>query len=182
MIIISWNVRSLNNGPRQKVVRELVRSQSPDVLFLQETKLSVECMMGLVPKLWKNGQFQCIGAQGFSRGVACFWNPQKIQPLWWLSFKSSLSMVAQCPKSGEFVLFSNVYAPIEFQGKLLLWTHICFVRSLFSYHPWIIAGDFNAITELAEKLGGIARLEPSTLLFQENISALNLVDIKPSNG
>ena len=34
MIVISWNVRGLNNGPRQKVVQELVKSHSPDVLFL----------------------------------------------------------------------------------------------------------------------------------------------------
>ena len=75
MIIISWNARGLNNVPRQNVVRELVRSHSPDVLFLQETKVSVECMMSIAPKLWKNGQCQCIGAQGSSGGVACLWNP-----------------------------------------------------------------------------------------------------------
>lgn len=66
MIIISWNVRGLNSSPRQKVVRELVRNHSPDVLFLQETKVSVECLMSMAPKLWRNGQCQCIGAQGSS--------------------------------------------------------------------------------------------------------------------
>ena len=34
MIVISWNVRGLNNGPRQKVVHELIRRQGPDVIFL----------------------------------------------------------------------------------------------------------------------------------------------------
>lgn len=43
-------------------------------------------------------------------------------------------------------------------------------------------GDFNAISKLTEKRGGIARLEPSALLLCDNIDALNLVDIKPSNG
>ena len=49
-------------------------------------------------------------------------------------------------------------------------------------HPWIMAGDFNAICELAEKQGGTGRLEPSALLLQDNINSLNLVDIKPING
>ena len=151
MIIISWNVRGLNSGPRQKAVQELVRSHSPDVLFLQETKVSVECMLSIAPKLWKNGQCQCVGAQGSSGGMACFWNPQKIQPLCWISFRSSLSMIALCPESGESVLFSNVYAPIEFQGKLLTWNNIHFVHSLYPYLPWIIAGDFNAILDLSKK-------------------------------
>ena len=56
MIIISWNARGLNSGPRQKVVRELVRNHSPDVLFIQETKVSVECMMSMVPNIWRSGQ------------------------------------------------------------------------------------------------------------------------------
>ena len=71
MIVISWNVRGLNSGPRQKVFWELVRSHSPDVIFLQETKVSVECMMSIASKLWRNGLCQCIGAHGSSRGVAC---------------------------------------------------------------------------------------------------------------
>ena len=36
--------------------------------------------------------------------------------------------------------------------------------------------------DLTEKRGGNARLEPSSTFLRYNISALNLVDIKPSNG
>lgn len=182
MIVFSWNVRGLNSGSRQKVVRALIRSHSPDVLFLQETKLSVECMLGLVPKLWGSGECQCIGAHGSDGGVACIWNPRKVRPLWWMSFKSSLSMSASCFETGESILFSNLYGPIELQGKQILWSHIRFVRSMAPYLSWILAGDFNAISELAEKWGGIARLEAFALLLQDNIAALNLVDIKPTNG
>ncbi|XP_059066340.1 uncharacterized protein LOC131061549 [Cryptomeria japonica] len=53
---------------------------------------------------------------------------------------------------------------------------------LFPYLPWIVAGDFNAILDLTEKRGGNTRLDPSSFLLRDNISALNLVDIKPSNG
>lgn len=47
---------------------------------------------------------------------------------------------------------------------------------------WILAGDFNAISDLTEKRGGISRLEAFVLLLQDNIATLNLVDIKPTNG
>ena len=60
-------------------------------------------------------------------------------------------MVSLCPKAGEYVLFSNVYAPIEFQGKHLVWNNIHFVLSLFPYFPWIIVGDFNPILDVMEK-------------------------------
>ena len=51
MIILSWNVRGLNNIPRQKVVRRLIDSQSPDVIFIQETKLSIDELDSCGPKL-----------------------------------------------------------------------------------------------------------------------------------
>ena len=156
MIILSWNVRGLNSGPRQKVVHELVRRHSPDILFLQETKLSVDGMQGLKTRLWSNGECQCIGAHG----LACLWNPRKIQPLWWISSKSSLSMTTTCLETGEAILYSNIYVPTNFQGKQVLWSHIRLIRSMFLFHPWILVRDFNAICELAEKRGGHGRLEP----------------------
>jgi exonuclease III len=182
MIVLSWNVRGLNSGPRQKAVRELIRRQSPDVVFLQETKLSVENMQGLISKLWRNGDSQSIGAHGASGGLVCLWNPRRVQPLWWISSRSSMSMIATCLETGEVILFSNIYAPIDFQGKQFLWSHIRLVRSMMPFYPWIMAGDFNAICELDEKSGGIGRLEPSALLLRDNINSLNLVDIKPNNG
>jgi exonuclease III len=39
--IIMWNVRGLNSCPRHDVVRELVASERPHLICLQETKLNV---------------------------------------------------------------------------------------------------------------------------------------------
>ena len=82
MIILSWNVRGLNNIPRQKVVHRLIDSHSPDVIFIQETKLSVDELDSCGPKLWPHGSWQGVGAQGSSGGLACLWNPKKVSPLW----------------------------------------------------------------------------------------------------
>ena len=135
MIVLSWNVRGLNSGPRQKVVWELIRRQSLDVVFLQETKLSVENMQGLIPKLWRNGDSQSIGAHGASGGLVCLWNPRRIQPLWWISSRSSMSMIATCLETREVILFSNIYAPTNLHGKQFLWTHIRLVRSMMPFYP-----------------------------------------------
>ena len=91
-------------------------------------------------------------------------------------------MIASYLVTGEVILLSNIYAPIDFQGKQVLWSHIRMIHTMFPFHPWILTGDFNAICELAKKRGGTRRLEPSALLLQDNINSLNLVDIKPING
>ncbi|XP_059077196.1 uncharacterized protein LOC131876295 [Cryptomeria japonica] len=100
----------------QKAVRRLIESQSPDVVFIQETKLSVD---GL----------------------------------------------ASCALR-----------------KSSLWAHIQFIRALDPFLPWIMAGDFNAVTCLDEKRGGLARLDPSANLLRNMIGSLNLIDVKPTNG
>ena len=51
MIVLSWNVRGLNNIPRQKVVRRLIESQSPDLVFIQETKLSLDALANCVARI-----------------------------------------------------------------------------------------------------------------------------------
>lgn len=67
-------------------------------------------------------------------------------------------------------------------GKSLMWSHITFVRSLDPFLPWIVAGDFNVVTSLEEKRGGISRLGPSSSMLRDNISHLNLIDVKPGSG
>ena len=57
---------------------------------------------------------------------------------------------------GERCLFSNIYSPSDLVSKSLMWSHIIFVRSLDPFLPWIVVGDFNAITNLEEKRGGIS--------------------------
>jgi exonuclease III len=47
---------------------------------------------------------------------------------------------------------------------------------------WIIGGDFNIITSLAEKKGGIPRLDMEADLFKETIYNLHLVDWETENG
>ena len=71
MIILSWNVRGLNRIPRQKVVHRLIDSHSPDVIFIQETKLLVDELDSCGPKSWPHGRWQGVGAQGSSGVLTC---------------------------------------------------------------------------------------------------------------
>lgn len=182
MIVLSWNVRGLNSIPRQKAIRDLIKSHSPEVVFIQETKLPIDRMHDTAAKIWPRCLCQCIGAQGCSGGLALLWDPRKLVPLWWVSSKSAISLVATCCVTGEILLFTNVYAPIDFIGKNLLWSHIGYVRSLAPLFPWILAGDFNAVLSLEEKRGGNPKLDPSAGLLRSNIESLRVVDITPSNG
>jgi exonuclease III len=38
MKIITWNIRGLNGRSKQRILRNCVKSEDPDILLLQETK------------------------------------------------------------------------------------------------------------------------------------------------
>lgn len=109
------------------------------------------------------------------------WNPLKISPQWWFSSRSSILGVASSLEIGEVIMFSNFYALTDFFGKAKLWAHIRYIQSLAPFHPWILASDLNSIVNLEEKRG-VEILEPSSILIRDNMSFMNLVDIKSSNG
>ncbi|XP_059068224.1 uncharacterized protein LOC131858791 [Cryptomeria japonica] len=139
-------------------------------------------MLQYSSRIWYFGLCQCIGSHGNSGGLALFWDPRKIVPLWWISNHSSISMVASALDSGETILISNVYAPLDIRCKTQLWAHLQFVRSCPPYLPWILGGDFNYVLSLEEKRGGLPRLGSSSDLFRAQVDLLALVDVKPSNG
>ena len=91
-------------------------------------------------------------------------------------------MVASCLATRERCLLSSIYAPTNILGNSNLWAHISYIRALDLFLPWILAGDFNSITSLDEKCGGIPRLDPSANLFRDMIDSLKLIDVKPNNG
>lgn len=55
-------------------------------------------------------------------------------------------------------------------------------RRLYQGMPWIIGGDFNMITTLAEKRGGLRKIEPDMEVFRYMISEQRMVDIQTING
>jgi len=49
MKIISWNIRGLNGRSKQKMLRDLILAEKPDIVLLQETKCTSEDIDGLLP-------------------------------------------------------------------------------------------------------------------------------------
>lgn len=91
-------------------------------------------------------------------------------------------MVTSYFETRERCIFPNIYAPIDLPGKSHLWSHINLVRSLDPFIPLILVGDFNDVTSLEEKCGGLVKLDLASNLLRDNICFLNLIDVKPTNG
>jgi exonuclease III len=56
MKIISWNIRGLNGHSKQRLLREIIIAEQPDIMLLQETKCATEEMDRVLSCCWKQGK------------------------------------------------------------------------------------------------------------------------------
>jgi hypothetical protein len=77
---------------------------------------------------------------------------------------------------------TSVYGPNIPQQKQQFLEEIHYTSTLVDVACWIVGGDFNMITSLSEKNGGLRRLEKDSLSFCQTIQDLKLVDLETNNG
>ena len=70
MNIISWNVIGLNGPSKQRMLKQKLQKEKLVVIFIQETKSSIESLVGLMTRIWKEIQSIFIDAQGAARGIS----------------------------------------------------------------------------------------------------------------
>jgi len=83
--------------------------------------------------------------------------------------------------SGSF-LYINIYSPHKLEDKIIFLNAL---TRLINKHPrskCILGGDFNMITTLMEKKGGLRKLNKDAEAFTGFIETVKLIDIHPKSG
>jgi len=182
MKVLSWNARGLNSQTKQHLLKKKVQKEQPDIVFVQETKYSSNTIVNISKKLGKRMEYFEIESNGWEGDLVILWNPQVIQLLSFEVAKSYIAIEVQVVGNLETYLCTNVYGPQKQEVKLL------FLRSLFNLklrYPQekaIFGGDFNMITSLTEKRGGIIKLNRDSEAFLDFIRSFNLIDVFPKSS
>ena len=79
------------------------------------------------------------------------------------------------------ILCTNVYGPQFLEEKRIMLLDLEDLKACSSNLHWILAGDFNIITSLAEKKGGTKRLDRDAEELSTLIDTTEMVDIKTNN-
>ena len=64
MKLISWNIRGCSNPKKWKTIKKKIKQENLDILFLQETKCSLEGLEKIRDKIWKGSQLMALDATG----------------------------------------------------------------------------------------------------------------------
>ena len=64
MKLISWNIRGCSNPKKWKTINKIIKQENPDILFLQETKCSLEGLEKIRDKIYKGSKLMALDATG----------------------------------------------------------------------------------------------------------------------
>jgi exonuclease III len=182
MKTISWNIRGLNGRSKQRIIRECIKTEHPDILLLQETKCAGQEADNIFRSSWRDGEFIHLDSVGAAGGLALMWNPQTVTLLYPFSTRHTLTAYFKSLVSSEEGAITNVYGPNSIHEKENFLQSLQHIQASICTQHWIVGGDFNMILTLEEKSGGLKRLEPDSGRFKALIEQLNLVDMETRNG
>jgi len=109
-------------------------------------------------------------AIGSAGGLAILWNTEEVQFEDWVSLPRILSCKFRNIGSREWVLLTGVYGPHLTRERRSFLQKVGTIQSLFPDLPWIVGGDFNMITTLEEKRGGLRRTDLDMEAFGDMIA------------
>jgi len=182
MKMISWNLRGLNSPGKLRILKNMIKTEKPQMCFLQETKCNSITLGNILTKAWPGCRSVAVDASGASGGLVIAWNSQEVT----LSdFHASHHLIqAEFHIRGTNIHgnLSNVYFPQDTGRKIALLETIETLNGNRRFSLWVIEGDFNMITQIKEKKGGRARLEPEAASFKDFIQSTSLIDMPFCNG
>ncbi|XP_062080463.1 uncharacterized protein LOC133785228 [Humulus lupulus] len=175
--ILSWNVRGINKREKQKSLSSFcfVKKIGPGALL--ETKLRGN-------KIEKMMQSFFIGWNYFTRAASegrllLIWQQNLVSVEVLKETDQLLHVCVKGLRTNKLFCVTFVYGRNSIEERVPLWSDLSSL--CFPATPWLLAGDFNAVFEGTDRIGGrtITSLE---LADSQNWRALGLVDELRARG
>ncbi|XP_041001573.1 uncharacterized protein LOC121247264 [Juglans microcarpa x Juglans regia] len=173
MKTICWNSHGLGNPLEIRALRDLITRKGLDLLFLQETKLTVRGMEACKFKLGFTNCFS-IDSVGRSGGLSLIWNSDLGVELKSFS-RYHIDVHIKTEDLWEW-RFTGLYGNPEVSSRCSTWNLIRTLNSIEQI-PWLLGGNFNEVLHLHEKRGGRPRSITQIGVFREVLTDCNLRDL-----
>lgn len=180
MKLLSWNCRGLGHPSKKAALRELINSEKPEIILIQETKLDQTDINKLISQ-----QRQYSGcaseARGASGGILTMWDNSR----WICSYtnihQNWIFVKLEGKDNGAEVKIYNVYSPNHYREKEACWSALNTTIEEDPDSNIIFAGDLNLVMHSNEKRGGTFAPDPYRSKLEHIMQEKDLVDIKPKN-
>jgi exonuclease III len=175
LAFLTWNIRGLNDCNKRKEVKDLITTEKPHLVCLQETKLGmitdnlVKEIVG--PKLQAH---EVILANGTAGGLIIAWNSNTFKKVASHTLTCCATIDLQMCMDDTSIRVTRVYGPSTPQNRRLFFQELLQSKPTDTI-PWLICGDFNQTLQSSDR--STMRLQQDES-FRQIIHALALTDVQ----
>lgn len=156
-------------------LKDLNKKNSPDIIFLQETKNPDQTVLNETEELNLDLHYLVSPHNQGAGGLALFWkNDINLQVLS-LSQNNIDTLITFKDHSFHSTF---VYGALEIAKRQEVWKLLTDISETRNDKPWFLMGDFNEIVDNSEKTGGKIRPESSFTHFLSFLCTCDLFDIR----
>lgn len=182
MKLISWNIRGLNTPRKDRLLKNMIMQEKPQIPFLQETKCNSIFLEKIAVKAWPGGMVAVVDAQGASGGLAILWDVHAILLNNIHANKNFIQEIFHINGTNIYGPMTNVYFPQEIMHKVEILDTLSELNTNRLHPLWISGGDFNMIARQEGKKGGRNRGNRDGNHLKYFIQNNWLIDIPSNNG
>lgn len=178
--MLSWNSRGLGHPSKIATLKELIQSEKPEIILIQETKQDQSEINNII-KQQKHYNGCASEARGASGGILTMWDNIK----WSCNFakihQNWINVNLESKENGTIVKIYNIYSPNQYREKEVCWNTLETNIEEDQDNNLILAGDLNLVLHANEKRGGNFSPYPFRNRLVHIMQEQDLVDIKPKN-
>lgn len=172
--IIVWNCRGVGSRCAIQHLLLLLRSNNPDILILEETRVQSTYITNFISKT-NFDAYLVVEARGFSGGIWVLWDSSKVH-LEPISFDDQIMNILVYQRDKVNWLLSAIYASPNPVFRHDLWDYLRCLGPI-SELTWLLIGDYNQVLSPNEKRGGLPVSTAQVRSFLEVIRTCELLDI-----
>ncbi|KAF9681425.1 hypothetical protein SADUNF_Sadunf05G0000100 [Salix dunnii] len=180
----SWNTWGLNSPSKLRSVRSWINKFHLNIVGLLETKVAAHNLPLVETKLNLNGwHFLSNISDEAPCRILIGWNSSLFKLTCVHSNPQWITCEAASLTSGETFLITYVYGRNTPMARKPLWDYLINNSHQFSSQPWVLLGDFNAITvtsvnflprSISDHSASVVQLDSSSVSQHNHFKFLNL--------
>ncbi|XP_042968981.1 uncharacterized protein LOC122301651 [Carya illinoinensis] len=175
MKLLAWNARGLGNPRGIRHLCALTKREAPDVLFLQETRLSVRAAENCKFKL---GFSNCLAvcSTGRKGGLALYWGKEVALSIVNFSSNHIDAEISDENVVGGCWFLTCLYGVPETHLRHRTWALLRSLRRSRG-EAWLVMGDLNETMFHHEKQGGNPKPDAQLSVFRDVVEECELRDL-----
>jgi hypothetical protein len=174
MRLLSWNCQGAGKAPAVRALKALVCENSPDIVFLSETKSDVKKIEKIRLSLNFVDCF-CVEAFGKAGGLALFWRKGVDLEVVYSDNQIIAALIYSDPPDSTWLLLT-IRGPHEQRFHKRFWALMKDLILSFP-GPWLLIGDLNSICYSEDKQGGRVGGSSSSNWLKDFVTSTGAIDL-----